>query len=47
MWNTDNCDNFDNYQPCRVFLDKELVIKIMMDTRTKAEVKFRSKLGIN
>ena len=44
MWNTDNCDN---YHPCRVFLDKELVIKIMMDTRAKAAVKFRSKLGIN
>ena len=37
----------NHYQPCRVFVDEELVIEIMMDTRTKAVLKFRDKLGIN
>ena len=37
----------ENYQPCKAFLDEELVIQIMMDTKTTAAVKFRDKLGIN
>ena len=37
----------ENYQPCKAFLDEELVIQIMMDTKTTAVVKFRDKLGIN
>ena len=37
----------DDYQPCRAFLDEELVIRIMMDTRTTGAVKFRATLGIN
>ena len=36
----------ENYQPCKAFLDEELVIQIMVDTKTAA-VKFRDKLGIN
>ena len=37
----------DDYQPCRVFLEEELVMKILIDTRTTAVVKAKAKFGIN
>ena len=37
----------DDYQPCRVFLDEELVMKILIDTRTTAVVEPKANFGVN
>ena len=37
----------EDYQPCRMFLKKELAATIMKDTRTTKAVEFRAKFKIN
>ena len=44
MYQIEDCED---YQPCRIFLKEELVVTIMMDTRTTKTVEFRTKCKLN
>ena len=37
----------DDYQPCRVFLRKDLALKVIMNCRTEEVPNFRKRLGFN